>query len=467
MISNIVKKELKETFRDGRFKVAAMIILTLAIVSIFLTVDQYKKVNEAHNEARVNERAAWESQGEKTPHSAAHFGNYVFKPKSPLSLLDQGINKYTGISIFLEAHNRNEAQFSNASDQTSLSRFGELTVDFILLYMLPLIIILIGYNSYTKEVEGRTFFILKSQGITGWKLLLGKWLATLFPVLIITLILFLLCGVLLANLQDYGILNWSALGVLFLIYLIYYLVFTNIVLLISSLVKKSGVSLVLSLFFWVVACFIAPKVAGNLADNNYPYPTHQEFSKRIAEENKKGLDGHNPWNEEAKKLEREVLKKYKVDSLHKLPFNFGAYRMQKSEEYQSKVYAKHYEFLKAQAKKQLGVYTSWAVISPFLPARLLSMSITQTDYENHWNFAEAAEKYRIEAQRFLNGTTEKNSRYGQRYVASSEVWSKLPKFQYELPSFSSGIPKNYPLFIGLGIWLVLSSLVLIITNKNY
>ncbi|MDO6676708.1 DUF3526 domain-containing protein [Tenacibaculum sp. 1_MG-2023] len=467
MIFSIVKKELQEILRDGRFKISTGIVFILLVVALVLTFNQYQHSNQQYVEAQKNERSLWEEQGEKNPHSAAHYGNYVFKPKSPLSLIDQGIEKYTGISIFLEAHNRNEAQFSNASDQTSLSRFGELSLSFILLYILPLILILIGYDSYTKELEKGTFAILKSQGISNTKLLFGKWFAVLIPIITITTLLFLIAGLILSNTNDVGVFSWSTLGVLYIAYLLYYLIFTNVILFISLVAKKSGVALVSSLVFWVLACFIAPKIASNLADSKYPYPTHQEFSKRIAEDRKKGLDGHNPWNEEAKKLEEEALKKYNVDSVHKLPFNYNAYRMQKGEEYQAKVYAKHYSWLDDQAQKQEKVYKSISIISPFLPTRFLSMAISRTDYQSHRDFSETAETYRVKTQEFLNGLTEKNSKYGERYIASANAWKKLPKFEYTNAPFYQVLNRNTFMMLILFMWFTITGVLVFFINKNH
>lgn len=467
MIRYIIKKELKEIFRDGRFKISAAIVFLLAVVAFFVTYKQYKNTAAQYNEAKVNERKVWESQGAKNPHSAAHYGNYVFKPKSPLSLIDEGVDKYTGISVFLEAHNRNEAAFSDAADQTALSRFGALTPDFILLYIIPLIIILIGYNIFSKEIEGSTFFILKSQGVVGWKLFVGKWLAALIPTLVIATVLFVVATVALTSLNDFGLFEWKEIFALYFVYLLYYLIFTNVVLFISSKVKKSGIALVINLVFWVLACFVAPKVASNLADAKYPYPSHQEFNEQIANESKQGLDGHNPWNEESQKLRVQILKEYKVDSVHKLPFNFNAYLMQKGEEYQAQVYAKHYALLKEKAKKQGGVYKSLSAISPFLPTRFLSMAIANTDYESHWAFTEAAEEYRVGVQRFLNGTTEKNAKYNERYVAPADTWSKLEEFNYQSPTFSEVYKQNTGVFLVLVIWFVLTAALLFFTNKKY
>lgn len=467
MIRYIIKKELKEIFRDGRFKISSTIVFLLALVAFFVTFKQYKNTATQYEEAKVNERNVWESQGAKNPHSAAHYGNYVFKPKSPLSLIDQGVEKYTGISVFLEAHNRNEAAFSDAADQTALSRFGALTPDFILLYIIPLIIILIGYNIFSKEIEGSTFFILKSQGVVGWKLFVGKWLAALLPTMAIATILFVIAAIALNSLSDFGLFEWKEIFALYFVYLLYYLIFTNVVLFISSKVKKSGIALVLNLVFWVLACFVAPKVASNLADTKYPYPSHQEFSEQISNESKQGLDGHNPWNEESQKLRVQILKEHKVDSVHKLPFNFNAFLMQKGEEYQAKVYAKHYGLLKEKAKKQSGVYKSLSSISPFLPTRFLSMAIANTDYESHWAFTEAAEEYRVGVQRFLNGTTEKNAKYNERYVAPADTWSKLEEFNYESPTFSEVYKQNTSMFLVLIVWFVLTAALLFFTNKKY
>ena len=153
MIAKILRKETKELLRDGRVRIALFITLLLLGVAVWISAQQYRQVNEAYAVANAAERKVWDNQGEKNPHSAAHYGTYAFKPKFPLSLVDQGVDKYAGTSIFLEAHKRNEAQFSAAIDQTGLARFGDLTPDFVLLFIVPLLIILLGYNSFTKVIK--------------------------------------------------------------------------------------------------------------------------------------------------------------------------------------------------------------------------------------------------------------------------------------------------------------------------
>ncbi|MFS4446856.1 ABC transporter permease [Maribacter sp. 2307UL18-2] len=467
MISKTFFKETKELFREGRVRISLIIVLLLLGVSVWISTRQFQNVNAQYAMAKTSERDVWDNQGEKNPHSAAHYGTYAFKPKYPLSLVDQGVDKYAGTSIFLEAHKRNEAQFSAAADQTGLARFGDLTPDFILLFILPLLIILLGYNSFTKEREMGTLTLLKSQGVSNWKWLLGKWSALFMPVLIITLTLFLIAGILLDNLQDFGVFNWNSLGVMFLVYMVYYAVFINIILLISSLVKKSGIALVASLCIWILACLAAPKAASNIAENKYPYPTRQEFAANVLQDKKEGLDGHDPWSKEAKQLEKQVLQEYGVDSLHQLPFNFNAYRMQKGEEHEAEIYFKHYNYLKEQYSNQSNIYRSLASISPYLPTRFLSMAIAHTDYDTHWDFADAAETYRIATQEFLNGNTAKNTQYGERgYKASADFWKQLPAFQYDPPELGSVLNRNTSNMVVLATWLFATFGLLFFTTKT-
>ncbi len=221
MILKIARKELKEIVREGRFRVTAGLVLVLLLAAVFISHRYYQSVNTQHAQAKKNARSEWVNQGEKNPHSAAHYGTYAFKPKYPLSLIDNGIDKYTGISIFLEAHNRSDAQYMAAQDQTALSRFGELTPDFVLIFIMPLLIILIGFNAITRERESGTWRLLQSQGIPAWKLACGKWLGIFVPVLLIILPVYVLSALFLANVTDYGEFSLGALSLLFLVYTFY------------------------------------------------------------------------------------------------------------------------------------------------------------------------------------------------------------------------------------------------------
>ncbi len=467
MFGKIAFKEFKENLREGRFRVSVFIVFALLIMSTWLSFNYYESIQRQHEEARANARNIWVSQDEKNPHSAAHYGTYAFKPKYPLSLIDPGVDKYSGISIFLEAHNRNESQYMAAADQTGLSRFGDLTPDFIMLFIIPLLIILNGYNAFTREKEQGTLQLLKSQGLSPWKLALGKWGGVFLPILIITFVLFLLAVLFLGNLRDFGEFSLGALALMFLVYLGYYAIFTNITLVVSLLSRQSGIALVSLLVIWILTCLAVPKASSNLASSIYPYPSRQAFASDIAEDKEAGLDGHNPWSEAAKAFERETLEKYGVDSLHKLPFNFDGYRMQKGEEHEAEVYFKHYAALKQIHQQQTNVYQVSAILSPFLPTRFMSMALARTDYGTHWDFADAAERYRLKLQEALNKDFAENSTYGDwAYKADKSLWAGIQDFSYTPPKYGEVITRNWSNLAVLVVWLLLSFGVLKLSTQR-
>lgn len=467
MIRRIALKEFKENLREGRFRISVLIVSALLIMGAWLSFNYYQSVQQQHAEAKSNARNIWVSQDEKNPHSAAHYGTYAFKPKYPLSLIDPGVDKYSGISIFLEAHKRNESQYMAAADQTGLARFGDLTPDFILLFIIPLLIILTGYNAFTREKEQGTLQLLKSQGVSPWALALGKWGGIFLPILIITIGLFLIAAFLLSSLQDFGELSYGELVLMFVVYLVYYAVFINISLMVSAWARQSGVALVSLLVIWIVVCLAMPKASSNLADTIYPYPSRQAFTSAVEKDKKAGLDGHNPWSQAAKAFERETLEKYGVDSLSQLPFNFDGYRMQKGEEHEAEVYFKHYEHLKETHRKQTQVYRASAVLSPFLPVRFLSMSLARTDYGVHWDFADAAENYRLKLQEALNMDFAENSSYGNwAYKADKSLWTGIPDFSYNPPTLGAVVNRNLSNFGLLALWVMISFVGLKFTTRR-
>ncbi|NJL76886.1 MAG: ABC transporter permease [Saprospiraceae bacterium] len=148
-----------------------------------------------------------------------------------------------------------------AADQTGLARFGDLTPDFILLFILPLLIILMGYNTFTREKEGGTLKLVKSQGLSNWTLAVGKWWGIFLPVFLISTFLFAIGGVLLGTLSNFGSFEVTHLLLLFAVYLLFYAIFTNLTLVVSMLSKSSGIALVMLLTLWIIICLGAPKAA--------------------------------------------------------------------------------------------------------------------------------------------------------------------------------------------------------------
>ncbi len=466
MIVHIAKKEIKETSRSASFMWIVAVILLLGATSLCISHTQFETKEEQRELAKTGERERWVGQGSKNPHSAAHYGTYAFKPNFALSLIDPGVEKFTGVSVLLEAHARNEVEQIAAADQTGLSRFGDITPDFILLFIIPLIIIILSHRAITKEKEDQTLRLVKTQGVSNLQLIAGKWLGNYLPIALLTSLLFLI-GAVVISITAGSQMDWRFLAAMFVIYLVYYAILTSISISVSAFSPSSGISLVSLLAIWILSCLAIPKIASSYTNATYPYPSRQQFQAAVAADKSQGVDGHDPWSEASRKLQEETLAEYQVATLEELPFNFDAYRMQKGEEHEARVYFKHYENLKAVYKQQTGVYQKLAVLSPFLPVRFLSMSLAHTDYSTHWNFTDAAEKHRIEMQRILNTNFAENSRLGDwGYKANASLLEEIPEFEFKTPEFSETIYSNRSNLMILAFWSLASFGLLFIASKR-
>src|SRR3990170_1332457 len=116
MVWTVARREVIDIAREGRLRWAAGLIAVLLLVSLAAGWTERRGIQLDHESADRLARAQWLNQPAKDPHSAAHYGAYAFKPQDPLSLFDPGVNAYTGVAAFLEAHKQNEFQFRAAQD---------------------------------------------------------------------------------------------------------------------------------------------------------------------------------------------------------------------------------------------------------------------------------------------------------------------------------------------------------------
>jgi ABC-2 type transport system permease protein len=466
MILTVAKKELTETLRDGRFRWSAGIVLVLLLASLF-TSWRYVSTEITERElAKQGERERWLNQDEKNPHSAAHHGNYAFKPKHLLSALDEGTDAYTGVAVLLEAHHQNQFEYRKAADATPVQRFGDLTAAVTMQLLIPLLIILTAFSAFTREREQGTLKLLMSLGVPMLQLAFGKLLGV-FAALLLILIPATLIGSLVlmqsANLSFEPMRYSAMIGA----YLAFFAVWCALALAVSAKASSSQVSLVILLGIWFAQSFLAPKLFIDLAEQRYPVPSLRTFNQQVRNDIRGGIDGHNPADKRRKELEARLLKEYGVDSVHKLPVNFDAIAMQEGEEYASKVFDKHFGNLYRRYDEQSRFYQWAGVLSPTISIQMLSMAIAGSDFWHHRHFAESAEAYRRVLVKALNMDMAYHSKTGDwEYKAGKALWEKIPAFEYTAPSLTWAIENVAQSLWILAAWLLASLVGLIVSVAN-
>jgi ABC-2 type transport system permease protein len=117
IISLIARQFFKTAFKNKAVLVLTVLIGFMLIMATIIGWNHFYKQQELRTRYQQLVRKQWESNPDKHPHRMAHYGHFAFRPKHPLSFFDFGMENYTGVSLFLEAHKQNTVNFSEANFQ--------------------------------------------------------------------------------------------------------------------------------------------------------------------------------------------------------------------------------------------------------------------------------------------------------------------------------------------------------------
>ena len=454
MILAIARKEFADLARDGRFRWAASAIALLLVAATAVGWRGWAEVRAEHEHAEAEARRQFEGQEEKNPHAAAHYGLYVFKPKATLAFLDPGVDPYTGVSVYLEAHRRNEARDRPARDATTLQRFGDLTAAAVLQQLMPLLVIFLAFPAIAGEREQGTLRQILSLGVRPADLLAGKALGIAAALGLTLAPGALLVGVLLAARGDGSGRAWAGALPLGIGYLAYLGIFLAASLWVSARAGSARGALVVLLGFWAVNAMAAPRLATDLARRAVATPSSAEFDAAIRRDLRGGLTGHDPADRRLDRLKRELLAKYRVETVEELPINFQGVALQAGEDHGNAVFDRHFGDLWGRFGRQDGIRAALGLAFPALAVRDLSMGLAGTDNRHARHFAEAAEGHRRDLVRALNADlAEHGAELGFQYQAGPDLWRSMPRFRYEPPGAASDLRANELAGLSLLGWL--------------
>ena len=456
MTFSIARKEFQDTWRDGRFRWAAAIVVVLLGVAFLLARQQVEHQRTERNAAADLERDNWLNQGRKNAHAAAHYGVYVFKPVAPLSVIDRGLQPFVGNTVFLEAHRQNQAAFLPAQDATSMRRFGDLTAAACLQLLLPLLIILLAFGTLAGERESGTLRQVLSLGVRPASLVFGKALGLgaalsllLVPVALVGI--YSLSGI--SGADAAGEESWLRLSMMACAYLLYLGAILAIAITVSALAPTSRSALSILLVFWAANAGLAPRLASDLAQWKHPTPKLADFDAELLEARKQVLTSHQPGSEAMKKFLEETKEKY-----GEVPANFRTLVLQEGERQTNQVYDKHFGGLWDLLEAQDKVVTWSGLAAPLLGVRSASVALAGTDFTHHRHFSIAAEGHRREFMRMLN------SPHGQ--ASGRALWEKLPPFRYQPPPFSQAFSAARAGLTVLCLWAAVSIAALYFASRK-
>lgn len=462
----IIKNEWQFLTRSRALLGISLGFVVVLFLSVFLGNLQTEEQTERYQTAQNHLREQWESIEAMNPHSAAHYGTYIFKPSNLLSSLDEGVNSVTGNVLRVEGHVQNEIVHSEASQMQAVSKFGKLKSSLLLQYIIPLLLIFLAFQAINSEKQSGRLKLLLLQGASASKIIWAKTLSVwsygvgLLGLTILAYALF--------NLSSLSANILSRTALFFLAYSLYYFTLTALSVYLSVRFKNASLALTSMLGIWIVWTIFFPNIMLSSVEKWHELPSREEFQAAMKEDRSKGLDGHNPSDERANALKDSVLKAYEVDSLSQLPINFDGIRMQADEEYGNQVWDKHFGNLRQVLATQKQTYQLGGILNPFISLQNASMGFAGNDNLHHQEFLVQVENYRRVFIKALNDEHayggSKTGDWGAK--ADNEFFKSVADFDYEPTSLSVVLPSYLLDLLLLSCWGLLAALLLIFGAKE-
>jgi ABC-2 type transport system permease protein len=462
----VARKELRELARDRQVLWAGVIVWLLVAAAVATAWPEHRRRAVEREALAAAARDQWVSQGAKNPHTAAHFGVYAIKPQTPLAIFDPGVTTFVGTHILLEAHWQNPQQGRAADESPASYRLGSLSPASVLQQLLPLVVILLGYQAIAGERERGTWALLTAQGATAAQVGAGKLLA-----ISAVLVGLLLPPLALATFAALGVANDRDVllrgGLLVGLYIVYALTWLALTVSASARASSSRRALIVMLGFWIVSTLVVPRAVVDVARLTHRTPSAFSFHEAIYGQKAQGLDGHDPRDARVEALRIQTLTTYGVSKVEDLPLNFDGLALQADEEYGNALFERAYGSLWQTFDRQTDMQRLAGIVAPIQALRFASMALAGTDSAHDRGFVREAEGYRRALVRAMNDDLTHRSKNGDfSYFGDRSTWSRVPEFRYTSPRAAWALGQEWLSCAFMSAWSGASMIGLFATLRS-
>ena len=424
-----------------RSRVAALGLGTLLALSAIAAATSYahmageRSVRSAQQQATDDLFAA---QPARHPHRVVHYGSFAHRPLGVLAAFDPGVDRYTGTTLYLEGHRQNAAAFGAARESSGLIRFGELTPAFVLQVLTPLLLVFMGFPMVARDRENGSLVPLRALGVQPGELLLGKALAlaALAALAMLPTVAALAAASLLAPTEAIGA------GMIALAYALYLLVWVVLIVAVSGLCHRSRTALVTLVAVWAGMTIVVPRLAADIASRTAPQPSRIENDLALQTDLRRIGDSHDPNDPFFADFRRRTLQQFGVARIEDLPLNYRGLVSLEGEALTSRLFVQYALKTMGIQRRQVTLMDRFAVLSPALAARRVSMAAAGTDLENHWRFLQQAEAFRFDMVQRLNrlhaeavdfaddSARSRDAASERRSRVGAGNWAAIPDFRF-------------------------------------
>jgi ABC-type transport system involved in multi-copper enzyme maturation permease subunit len=282
MIWHIAHKDFHLNLLSARFIAGCILCILIIPFSIVVNMEDYKKTMEVYR----TEAAEAKDQLESTKVYSG-LRPVILRPPNPMSIFCDGISGNIGNRVKIDFGNIAPLPSGSSAQGDNPFMNSFLSFDFagIIAILISLLALIFSYDLFTREREDGTMKLGLCSGISRSGFLSGKIIGviiTLLPILTLCYLLSVFIILISPNIYlDAG--QWTSVLLLFLISLVYMSVYIMAGAFISSRVKHSSTSIIISLLCWIWFVFLSPALARHVAESFVNIEKHDNVAYAIEE----------------------------------------------------------------------------------------------------------------------------------------------------------------------------------------
>jgi ABC-type transport system involved in multi-copper enzyme maturation permease subunit len=263
MSLDLLKKEILDHLLSLRLILAFVLIIILLVASSVLFVAEYKTQVSDFN-AQVNDNLTFLSKNltQGIFQAFSFTRQNIYRRPNPLGFLAEGREKDLPNAFRVSAFRLEGPDYALRGNPL-LGDFEALDWSFIVGVVLSFVAILLASDGVNGERQNGTLRLIFSNPVPRARVLISKYLSTMI-LLAIPVVLGGLMGLLVisgSGLVPLTSAEWAKIGLVLIVSLLYLSVFVLLGLLLSTALKESQASLIVSLLVWVVLVIVIPSGA--------------------------------------------------------------------------------------------------------------------------------------------------------------------------------------------------------------
>ncbi|MFH1943687.1 MAG: ABC transporter permease subunit [bacterium] len=390
MLKNIIHKEILDNVLSPKFVFTFLLCAILIIISVYTGISNYRAELKEYDSAVALNKKSLESQS--SWQTLAGLGTKITKPPEVLGTIITGIQDAVGRNATVNIVYDPQLIDSKYDSNPVFAIFGPLDLTLIVKIVLSLFAILFTFDAIVGEKEQGTLKLSLSNRVPRDQIILGKAIGSFISLLVPLVIPFLIGMIMLNVFPDISLAgqDWARIGLIFLFFLLYLLVFFTLGLFVSTRTNRSSSSLFILLFIWVTFIFVVPKGAVIASEHIKPvqsvYDVNSQKDAFLQEIQVSGQQRVQKWIEENKDFtgpeRQEKFRQFYTELQQDLTAQIDAKNKAIEDAYQS------------QRRAQQMLALNLSRISPASALTFGALSLGKTGIQEHERFVNSIKTYK-------------------------------------------------------------------------